>query len=183
MSFGFLWYLSGVKKTVHLSQARNNYQKCCFQLSKMHFDTANSFLHSNTSICRNETSVLIASPACVLQPLRCDLPLLSTVELIYKREGPVGRRQPISISVMAAWQYPAVPDVPPRADGALVSSAALLQRSLKRKQIHTGPHTCTQTHTHRQAGTCVFSQKCIIVFPHCAFWHGINKDECSRCAI
>lgn len=33
---------------------------------------------------------------------RCCFPPLSAVKLIYKREGPVGCHQPISISVMAA---------------------------------------------------------------------------------
>lgn len=69
--------------------------------------------------------------------------------------------QPISISVMAAWQHPAVPDVPPRAGGALVSSAVLLQRSLRRKHIHT----CILAHTVAHADTHAHQMEYIIVFP------------------
>lgn len=85
---------------------------------------------------------------------RCCIPPLSAVKLmIYKREGPVSCNQPISISVMAAWQHPAVPDVPPRADGVLVSSAVLLQCSLRRERIHMCALAHTVTHDDTYAPT------------------------------
>lgn len=65
---------------------------------------------------------------------RCSITPLSAVKLIYNWEGPVSCNQPISISVMAAWQHPAVPDVPLWADGVLVSSAVLLRRSQRKQQ-------------------------------------------------
>lgn len=165
--------------SVDLLYAENIYQKNIFRVNLGYFNTFFQVFDAVTHIHlpgeeNKHLNIPLAAGILSLYTMcgaacHCCFPPLSAVKLIYKREGPVGCHQPISISVMAAWQYPAVPDVPPRADGALVSSAVLLQCSLRWKHIcATQSHmvTCMLSHTHTHTKSPSEIHHCFPQFCH-----------------